>query len=127
MFRVVLLGLVGVHAATGCGTIRNMDGHTTYGRAKSGWTPPTPFGGVANDALWLSETVSDVEEVLDVPGAVVACAFILVDMPLSLVGDVVTLPGTMSPPPQPPGPAGGLTPPPSPGPPGVATDPRLPQ
>jgi len=111
MFRVVLLGLVGVLAATGCGTMRNMDGRTTYNGPKTEWTPPTPFGGVANDARWLSETVCDVEEVLDVPGAVIGCAFILVDMPLSIVGDVVTLPQTMSPPPQPSGPPGGQAPP----------------
>jgi hypothetical protein len=88
--------LVLIVAATGCGTMRNLEGRQHYGGQQREWAPPQPFGGVGNDARWLGETVADVDEVLDVPGAVVTCAFILVDMPLSLVGDVITLPRTLS-------------------------------
>jgi uncharacterized protein YceK len=59
--------------ASGCGTLANLDGREYPLMGMPGQIMPRPFGGVARDVKWM---------------------FIL-DLPLSLIGDVVTLPKTI--------------------------------
>jgi uncharacterized protein YceK len=75
-------------AAGGCGTVSNVTGHEPWLIGLPPERPITPFGGVDNDVRWMSRGIQpDRCE----PGPIVAGA---VDMPLSFVGDVLTLPWT---------------------------------
>jgi hypothetical protein len=85
---MVRLRIMAVFALTalggvGCGTVHNLDGNPMPIRGGPGDVRPTPFGGVFNDLKW------SVGALLGAPTLV---PFFLADVPLSLVGDAVTLP-----------------------------------
>lgn len=90
---MLLIGLLLFCSATGCGTMANCTG-------REGWMMPPvyacpsrapyPFGGVANTGKGAAEVAGSNRNV----GGAVLAAMILVDAPLSLAGDVVTLPWT---------------------------------
>lgn len=79
---------------SGCGTMANFD---TAGRQKIGKPePPAPFGGVACDVRWASETMAfDCPALTKATVGMPMCALYMVDVPFSLVCDVVTLPFAM--------------------------------
>ena len=65
---------------TGCGTMANIDGRKYPLIGARDQVPPAPFGGMDRDLRWISS------------GGVV----FIIDLPLSLVGDIVTLPKVLS-------------------------------
>ena len=75
--RLLLLGYA-LPLLAGCGTMANMQGKNLPALDAGGQYEPRPFGGVRNDVRWLCQG----------NGFVLG----LVDLPFSLVGDVVTLP-----------------------------------
>lgn len=88
---MLVLGFLGPTIA-GCGTLLNLDGKERLDFSGSDAPPdhvhemkyqraPFPFGGLANDVAWMR----DAKTPIDVIGAAI-------DVPLSLAGDVVTLP-----------------------------------
>lgn len=93
-----LLPLAAATLLTGCGTMANVNG-TSYALIGPPDSQPRPFGGVANDLRWFREQtgyVVDSEDVLAAPiNAVMACYFGIIDLPFSLVGDIVTLPSLL--------------------------------
>jgi uncharacterized protein YceK len=81
-------------ASSGCGTMLNMDGkeRLDFGGSDLAVNAPYvpkyrrpifPFGGISNDIAWI-KTANQPSDVI----------FSLIDMPLSFVGDIVTLPWT---------------------------------
>jgi uncharacterized protein YceK len=77
-------------ASSGCGTLLNVEGRDALivdsrplDEMRKHERPPYPFGGVANDMAWLNGA----EEPIGVIGCVV-------DLPLSITGDIITLPWT---------------------------------
>jgi hypothetical protein len=82
----------------GCGTMANMKGCPYPGIGPSG-SEPQLFGGVANDLRWVGEEVEKTASIDELPLAPVRVAlagyFGLVDLPLSLVGDTLTLPAVI--------------------------------
>jgi hypothetical protein len=77
------LALAGGFASLGCGTMANLDGRQLPPPSPPGKVVATPFGGVRRDIEWAKSTES--------PGNLRYVA----DLPLSLVGDLVTLPKTV--------------------------------
>lgn len=81
--------------AVGCGTMSNMKGSPYAGVAPSGAAPEL-YGGVGNDLRWVVEEVEKTASIDELPLAPLRIAlagyFGLVDLPLSLVGDTLTLP-----------------------------------
>ena len=81
----------------GCGTMANMDGrsHVLLSHERE----PRAFGGVINDIRWArdqSERAIESSTVMAIPfNIVLAGYFGFVDLPLSLIGDIVTLPKVM--------------------------------
>jgi hypothetical protein len=78
MRPTAFLSLVAVLAASlaaGCGTFANLQGRENAGPG-CGTEKPRPFGGVSRDVRWSNE----------------GYGVFLADVPLSLVGDLVTLP-----------------------------------
>ncbi len=67
----------------GCGTIANIEGRRLPAPSPAGQEVSKPFGGVRRDIEWVKS--------LDSPGNLAYVA----DLPLSLVGDLVTLPKTV--------------------------------
>lgn len=79
MRRTVSLTLAAVLAASlgaGCGTFANMQGRDNPSPDGCCMGPPRPFGGVSRDVRWSNE----------------GYGVFLADVPLSLVGDLATLP-----------------------------------
>ncbi|HET6574993.1 MAG TPA: hypothetical protein VFG68_15410 [Fimbriiglobus sp.] len=80
---------------TGCGTLANMDGRS-FALMGPPDRPTRVFGGVANDIRWVGEQAERVVEPDDpwcIPISFASAGYFgLVDLPLSLVGDIVTLP-----------------------------------
>jgi uncharacterized protein YceK len=76
-------------ATSGCGTMQNMRGQpNAFGSLPHPTRPPVPFGGVIADSLCVVNGTFgglNVETLVFVP-------FALIDLPFSLVGDVITLP-----------------------------------
>lgn len=70
------LALLTASLAVGCGTFANMQGRDGPGVDGCCMGPPKPFGGVSRDVRWTNE----------------GYGVFLADVPLSLVGDLVTLP-----------------------------------
>ena len=79
-------------ATCGCGTMLNMNGKEKFDFGASDRAsddvyvlkyqrPPFPFGGIANDVAWINRANQPIDVI-----------FSLVDMPFSVVGDIVTLP-----------------------------------
>src|SRR5262249_33647401 len=79
-----LMSLVAACSLTGCGTMANLDGRPHPWVSQIGQDPPTPFGGVRKDVSWIKTTA--------IPGNLMFVA----DLPVSLVGDLVTLPKTIT-------------------------------
>jgi len=94
MIRLWLL-LLAAPLLVGCGTVRNVQGRS-YPVLSAEDREPHAFGGIANDVRWAGEQVRRVNRSEDVSDATSASAlagyFALIDLPLSAVGDVVTLP-----------------------------------
>ena len=80
---MVSLALIAVITSSGCGTMANIDGRRLPPPSPSGQEVSRPFGGVRNDIEWLKSGTA--------PGNLMYVA----DLPLSLVGDLVTLPKTV--------------------------------
>ena len=72
-----------VLTSSGCGTLANIDGRRLPPPSPAGQEVSRPFGGVRRDIEWLKAGTA--------PGNLVYAA----DLPLSLVGDLVTLPKTV--------------------------------
>jgi hypothetical protein len=77
------LALSAVLTSSGCGTLANIDGRRLPPPSPAGQEVSRPFGGVRNDIEWLRSEKA--------PGNLKYAA----DLPLSLVGDLVTLPKTV--------------------------------
>jgi hypothetical protein len=77
------LALAAGFASLGCGTMANLDGRQLPPPSPTGQVVSTPFGGVRRDLEWAKSTES--------PSNLRYVA----DLPLSLVGDLVTLPKTV--------------------------------
>ena len=77
------LALSTVLTSTGCGTMANIDGRRLPPPSPAGQELTRPFGGVRRDIEWLKSEKS--------PSNLKYVA----DLPLSLVGDLVTLPKTV--------------------------------
>jgi hypothetical protein len=90
-----LLVLVPVALVSGCGTMANVDGRS-FAMLGPPDREPRPFGGVANDFRWVREQTERVvapEDLGAVPLNVAsACYFGVIDLPMSLIGDLLTLP-----------------------------------
>lgn len=94
MLRICMMSALALAAglcSAGCGTMANFD---TEGRRKAGvQQAPTAFGGVSRDFKWAAETMS-----VDcpLPNKVLIgwprSTLYMVDVPFSLLGDLVTLP-----------------------------------
>ncbi len=78
------LALSGVIACCGCGTMANIDGRRSPVLSETGQEIARPFGGIRRDMEWIKEGTA--------PGTLKYVA----DLPLSFVGDIVTLPTTMT-------------------------------
>jgi uncharacterized protein YceK len=78
-----LLALLAIFASSGCGTMANLDGRPHPWPGQVGQDPPLPFGGVKKDVVWIKTT--------GIPGNLMFVA----DLPVSFVGDLVTLPKTV--------------------------------
>jgi hypothetical protein len=77
------LALSAILTSPGCGTMANMDGRRLPLLSQSGQELSTPFGGVRRDIEWVKS--------VQAPSNLLYVA----DLPLSLVGDLVTLPKTV--------------------------------
>jgi uncharacterized protein YceK len=79
-----ILALTAVVTSSGCGTMANLDGRRLPMLSQSGQEVSRPFGGVRRDIEWVQSVKA--------PGNLLYVA----DLPLSLVGDLVTLPTTIT-------------------------------
>ena len=77
-------------AGSGCGTMANLDGRQLALISMPGVVEPQPFGGVARDAQWVVNAATGVPE--HPVGSILCSTVFVLDMPFSLVGDIVTLP-----------------------------------
>ena len=77
------LALSIVMTCGGCGTMANIDGRRLPAMSELGQVPARPFGGVRRDVEWIKSGAA--------PGNLKYVA----DLPLSLIGDIVTLPTTV--------------------------------
>jgi uncharacterized protein YceK len=87
---IVLLGLT--FATSGCGTISNMNGQPFLGSLPPPRQPPKPFGGVINDGVFIASCGYAVFVRPDVLEVAPLASLALIDLPFSLVADIVTLP-----------------------------------
>jgi hypothetical protein len=84
---VLILMLAG--GVAGCGTMANLAGEEPWLIGQAPKRDTAPFGGVDNDVRWMARgTPPNTWE----PACIAAAAL---DMPLSLAGDIVTLPITI--------------------------------
>jgi len=81
---VGLLAILTVSASSGCGTMANLEGRPHPWLSQVGQDAPKPFGGVRKDLGWIRTS--------GFPGDLMFVA----DLPISLVGDLVTLPKTVT-------------------------------
>jgi hypothetical protein len=79
-----LLALLAISTSPGCGTMANLEGRPHPWPGQAGQDPPTAFGGVRKEVGWIKTT--------GFPGSLMFVA----DLPASLVGDLVTLPKTVT-------------------------------
>ena len=70
-------------AMAGCGTMANLDGRPLPTQGLSGQETTAPFGGVRRDMVWLKTAPAPVN------------LKYAADLPLSFIGDLVTLPKTV--------------------------------
>ena len=102
--RFLLPSLLILPCLSGCGTMVNLDGREwpySFELGQKGPMMPQPFGGVARDLKWMTFPLWDEQCANEEPGKrFIHCAgtsvFWGLDVPLSFVGDVVTLPKTIS-------------------------------
>lgn len=87
---VIVMATLLLSTSSGCGTLLNVEGMDALivdsrppEEMRKHERPPYPFGGVGNDMAWLNGA----EEPIGVIGCVV-------DLPLSIAGDIITLPWT---------------------------------
>jgi hypothetical protein len=85
--QFVILAVL-LSTTSGCGTMSNVMGQEPWLIGPPPVRPTVPFGGIDNDVRWMRRGIGP-EGCESLP--MVAAA---IDMPLSLVGDVVTLPWT---------------------------------
>jgi uncharacterized protein YceK len=78
------LALSAVLTTSGCGTMANVEGRRLPISSPAGQEVSKPFGGVRKDIEWVKSGNS--------PGNLMYVA----DLPLSLIGDIVTLPKTVT-------------------------------
>lgn len=84
----VLLTIV-LAAGSGCGTLANVGGRTLTLAGAPGETQVKPFGGVSRDLEIVAHSFT---QVIEEPAfAVPVGVFFAADVPLSLVGDLLTL------------------------------------
>jgi hypothetical protein len=86
--RIIVMSLLLLGTNTGCGTLFNVKGHEIWLMGPPPERPIVPFGGVDND-LRLMSRAADPDH--PSPPVIAAAA---IDIPLSFVGDIVTLPWT---------------------------------
>jgi uncharacterized protein YceK len=90
-----ILFLLAVCSAVGCGTLANMQGKRRP-MLDAPTHEPRLFGGAVNDVRWVGEGFDDAlaaQDALTVPERMAVIGyFALIDLPLSFVGDVLTLP-----------------------------------
>jgi len=86
---LVVLAFMLTTAASGCGTMFNLAGEEPWMIGLPRERQTAPFGGIDNDVRWLSRGAPPNEWR---PWCIAAGA---ADMPLSLVGDILTLPYTI--------------------------------
>jgi hypothetical protein len=83
----------------GCGTVSNMQG-CRYAGLGPVEADPQPFGGAGNDIRWVGERMQHAtspDELALMPLNVALAGYYgLIDLPLSLVGDTLTLPQVLS-------------------------------
>jgi hypothetical protein len=79
MLGTICSTIVALAAFSGCGTMANMDGRE-YALIDFPHYQPKPFGGVQRDFVWVSQGF--------LPFAL--------DLPFSVVGDIVTLPRVLT-------------------------------
>jgi hypothetical protein len=87
MSRQKVLGYLALSwflTSCGCGTMANIEGRRLPAPSPPGQEVSRPFGGVRRDIEWVKS--------LDSPGNLAYVA----DLPLSLIGDLVTLPKTVT-------------------------------
>ncbi len=77
------IALFAVLTTSGCGTMANIDGRRLPPPGPAGQEVTRPFGGIRRDIEWVKSVRA--------PGNLLYVA----DLPLSLVGDLVTLPQTV--------------------------------
>ncbi len=75
--------LSAIVASSGCGTMANLDGRPLPAKDLAGQETTKPFGGVRRDIVWLKS------------GQAPSNLKYAADLPLSFVGDLVTLPKTV--------------------------------
>ena len=73
---LAILAMLAVSLGAGCGTFANLQGRDNPSLDGCCMGPPKPFGGVSRDVRWSNE----------------GYGVFLADVPLSLVGDLATLP-----------------------------------
>ena len=73
---LTVLAVLAACVGSGCGTFANMQGRDNPSPNGCCMGPPKPFGGVSRDVRWSNE----------------GYGVFLADVPLSLVGDLATLP-----------------------------------
>jgi hypothetical protein len=86
---IATLGLILAAAAGGCGTMSNLGGQEIWLMAPQPRRETEAFGGVQNDVRWMARGLPPNEVG---PLCIAAAAL---DMPLSLAGDIITLPYTV--------------------------------
>jgi uncharacterized protein YceK len=96
----LIIAIVALFTA-GCGTVANMNGSGDLMINPMTFQEPKPFGGVVIDAHWASERVrSALSPDGDLPVDLALAGYVgVVDLPLSLVGDTLTLPKILQSPP----------------------------
>lgn len=101
--RFLLPGLLVLPCFAGCGTMANLEGCQHVILSRPCQVKPRPFGGVANDLKWMlgtreadavSFSFQDFRPSNLVPALAIEALYIA-DLPLSLIGDVITLPKTI--------------------------------
>lgn len=94
----MLFGVIALVATaiSGCATMANLDGRDYMLLGPAHQERPTPFGGVGRDVRWTLRAWQRVESPGDCFFAGISSVICTVDLPFSLVGDIVTLPKVLT-------------------------------
>lgn len=97
MCRIVIF-MIGLTAISGCGTLANMQGRE-YLLMGPTVREPRVYGGVQNHLVRMKEPItrddsppSIISDISDYLTYSFVTTFVLIDVPLTIVGDTVTLP-----------------------------------